>query len=55
MRVVKGILAIIIGILAGSIINGVILLLSFSVFGAPEGIHLFDAESFKANADKFRH
>ncbi len=53
MKIVRGILAIILGILVGSIVNGVIILLSFKVFGAPEGINLFDAESFKANADKF--
>ena len=52
MKIVKGILAIVVGILAGSIVNGCIILLSFAVLG-PEGINLFDPESFKSNADKF--
>ena len=52
MKIVRGILSIVGGILAGSIVNGCIILLSFAVLG-PEGINLFDAESFKANADKF--
>jgi hypothetical protein len=52
MNIVKGILSIVVGILAGSIVNGCIIILSFAVLG-PEGINIFDAESFKANADKF--
>lgn len=50
MKIVKSILAIIVGIIAGSIVNGGILFLSFAVLGAPEGLDLFDAESVKANA-----
>ncbi len=53
MKIVRGILAIVVGILAGSVVNGVILLLSFAVLGSPEGLNIFDAESVKANADKF--
>lgn len=53
MKIVRGILAIVVGIAAGSIVNGLILLLSFAVLGAPEGLNIFDAESVKANADKF--
>ena len=53
MKIVKSILAIIVGIIAGSIVNGVILLLSFAVLGAPEGLNIFDAESVKANAGNF--
>lgn len=53
MKIVRGILAIIVGIVAGSVLNGVILLLSFAVLGAPEGLNIFDAESVKANAGSF--
>jgi hypothetical protein len=53
MKIVRGILAIVVGILAGSIVNGGLLLLFFAVFGAPEGLNIFDAESVKANADNF--
>ncbi len=53
MKIVKGILALVVGIIAGSIVNGVILLLSLSVLGAPEGLNIFDAESVKANAGNF--
>lgn len=50
MKIVKGILAIIIAIIVGSIVNGGILFLSNAIFGAPEGMDLFDAESVKAHA-----
>lgn len=53
MKIVKSILAIIVGIVVGSLVNGVILLASFAVFGAPEGLNVFDAESVKANAGGF--
>jgi hypothetical protein len=53
MKIVKGILSILCGIVAGSIVNASIILLAFAVLRAPDGINLFDAESFKANADKF--
>jgi hypothetical protein len=52
MNIIRGILSIIVGILAGSIVNGCIIVLSFAILG-PTGINLFDSESFKANADKF--
>lgn len=53
MRIVKGILAVVVGIVAGSVVNGVSLLLSFAVLGAPDGLNIFDAESVKANAGNF--
>lgn len=52
MKIVKGILAIIVGVVAGSLVNLGILLLSNAVFGSPEGMNLFDAESVKSHADK---
>src|SRR5262245_54002581 len=51
-KIIRGILAIIVGIIAGSVINLCILMLSNVIFGAPEGMNLFDAESVKAHADK---
>lgn len=53
MNIVKCILAVIVGIVAGSLVNVGILFLSFAVLGAPEGLDLFDAESVKANAGNF--
>lgn len=52
MRIVKSILAIIVGVVIGSVVNGGIIFLSNAIFGAPEGMDLFDAESVKAHADK---
>lgn len=50
MRIVIGIAAIIVGIGAGSVVNGGIIFLSNAVFGAPEGMNIFDAESVRAHA-----
>jgi hypothetical protein len=50
MKIIKGCLAIIIGIIAGSVINAAIIFLCNAIFGAPEGMDLFDAESVKAHA-----
>ncbi len=52
MKIVKGFLAIIGGIIAGSLINAGIIFLCNALFGAPEGMDLFDAESVKAHADQ---
>jgi hypothetical protein len=52
MKIFKACLAIIIGIIAGSVINAGLIFLCNAVFGAPEGMDLFDAESVKAHADK---
>jgi hypothetical protein len=52
MKIIKGCLAIIIGIVAGSVINASLILLFNALFGAPEGMNLLDAESVKAHADK---
>ena len=53
MKIVKSILAVIVGVIAGSLVNLGILLLSNAIFGSPEGMNIFDAESVKAHADKF--
>ncbi|MBE7517018.1 MAG: hypothetical protein HS105_10475 [Chloracidobacterium sp.] len=52
MKIVKGILAVVAGIVVGSLVNFGILMLSNAVFGLPDGMNLFDAESVKANAHK---
>lgn len=52
MRIIKSITAIIVGIIAGSIVNVGIIFLGNLIFGAPEGMNLADAESVKAHADK---
>jgi hypothetical protein len=52
MNIFKGFLAIIAGIVAGSLINAGIILLSGIIVGTPEGMNLFDAETVKAHADK---
>lgn len=52
MKIVRGILAIIIGIIAGSVVNLCILFLCAAIFGMPKGMNMFDAESVKAFASK---
>jgi hypothetical protein len=52
MKIIKGVLAIIIGIIAGSVINAGLIFLCNVIFGAPEGMDLLDAESVKTHADK---
>lgn len=52
MKIIKSILAIIAGIVVGSIINAAIIFLCNAIFGAPEGMVLWDEESVKAHADK---
>jgi hypothetical protein len=52
MKIIKGCLAVILGIIAGSVINAGLILLGNALFGAPEGLDLLDAESVKAHADK---
>jgi len=52
MRIIKSVLAIISGIIAGSIINAGIIFVFIAIFGAPEGMDLLDEESVKAYADK---
>lgn len=52
MKIVRGIVAVIVGIVVGSVVNGLIIFLSNAVFGAPDGMDLFDAASVKAHADK---
>ena len=52
MKIVKGILAVVAAIVVGSHVNFGILMLSNAVFGLPDGMNLFDAESVKANAHK---
>ncbi len=53
MNIIKGILAIVGGIVVGSLVNVGTLLLSFALFGSPEGLDLFDAESVKTHAAGF--
>lgn len=52
MKIIKSILAIIAGIVAGSIINAAVIFLCNTIFGIPEGMILWDEESVKAHADK---
>lgn len=52
MKIIKSILAIIAGIVAGSIINAGIILICNLIFGIPEGMVPWDEESVKAHADK---
>ncbi len=52
MKIIKGILAVIAGIIVGSIINAAVIFLCNAIFGAPEGMVLWDEESVKAHADK---
>jgi hypothetical protein len=52
MKIIKGCLAIIVGIIVGSIVNAGLILFCNILFGAPEGMDLFDPESVKAHADK---
>lgn len=53
MKFVGSILSVVGGIIAGSVVTGLILLLSFTVLAAPEGLNLFDAKGVTGNADKF--
>lgn len=50
MKIIKSFLAIIIGIIVGSVINAGIILLFNAIFGTPEGMNLLDEESVKAHA-----
>lgn len=52
MKIIKGFLAVIIGIIAGSLINAGLIFLFNAIFGSPEGMDLLDAESVKAHAEK---
>jgi hypothetical protein len=52
MKIGKSILAIIAGLIVGSVINAAIIFLSNAIFGSPEGMVLWDEESVKAHADK---
>lgn len=53
MKIMKIILAIIAGIIAGSVVNAAIIFLGNAIFGAPEGMVLWDEESVKAHASQF--
>jgi hypothetical protein len=50
MKIMKSILAIIAGIVTGSLVNIGIIYLGGAIFGLPEGMDLADAESVKAHA-----
>jgi hypothetical protein len=52
MKILKCFLAIIIGIIAGSVLNAGIILLSNAIFGVPDGMNFLDPASVKAYADK---
>jgi hypothetical protein len=52
MKILKACLAIIIGIITGSLVNAGLIFLSNAAFGAPEGMDLLDAESVKAHANE---
>ena len=52
MKIVRGILAIIVGIIAGSVVNMGIIFLCAAIFPIPEGMNMWDAESVKAFASK---
>ncbi len=52
MRIIKAFLAVILGIVAGSLINAGLIFLGNAIFGSPEGMDLLDPESVKAHADK---
>lgn len=50
MKIVRGILAIIVGIIAGSVVNVGILFLCAAIIGMPKGMNMGDPESVKAFA-----
>ncbi len=52
MKIIKGFLAIILGIITGSLVNGGLIFLFNAIFGSPEGMDLFDEKSVIAHADK---
>ena len=52
MKIVKSILAIITGIIVGSITNASIIFICNAIFGIPEGMVLWDEKSVIAHADK---
>ncbi|MHB1276852.1 MAG: hypothetical protein ACYC1Q_00470 [Bacteroidia bacterium] len=52
MKIIKACLAVISGIVAGSVVNAGLIFLGNAIFGSPEGMDLFDPESVKAHADK---
>lgn len=52
MKIFKTILAVIVGIIAGSVVNAIIIFLGNAIFGSPEGMILWDEESVKAHADQ---
>lgn len=52
MKIFKTILAIVTGIIAGSVVNAAIIFLGNAIFGSPEGMILWDEESVKAHADQ---
>jgi hypothetical protein len=52
MKIIKSILAVVAGIIAGSIVNATLIYVGNAIFGSPEGMVLWDAESVKAHADK---
>ena len=52
MKIFKTILAIIVGIIAGSVVNAAIIFIGNAIFGSPDGMILWDEESVKAHADQ---
>ena len=53
--VVKNILAIIAGIIVGSLVNMAIIMIGMFIIPAPDGVDPWDPESIKANMDAFTH
>lgn len=51
--VFKNILAVILGIVVGSVVNGALITLSPHVFALPEGVDPMDGESIAANIHRF--
>lgn len=53
MKILRNILAVILGIIVGSVVNMGIIMLGGNVISYPEGVSAMDIESIKANIDKF--
>lgn len=53
MKIFRNILAVILGIIVGSVVNMGIIMLGGNVIPYPEGVSAMDIESIKANIDKF--
>jgi hypothetical protein len=52
MKIVRGILAVIVGIIAGSVVNIGIIFLCGLIFGFPKGMNMWDADSVRAYASQ---